>query len=232
MRLKRPLDKIHVTWPFGATSDDPRLEGVIHQGTDFRAMRGTPTYAGAGAVATPHNQPDGFGRYMRLGLGVVTLDGWDGSHLHGDTVLYYAHLSIETTHRTLMPEEVIGWTGGTGFVTADHLHLELRVDGIPYDPMLYMEVAMGWEEDRVRALVTAQHVRYQIERAERIEEQVDQMAAEIEDDLGRHEEMRLQMAAMLKEARQIRQELIDLRKGKAYELEGILGGAVPGVFGQ
>lgn len=42
MRLRAPLDQMIVTWPFGATSDDPRLAGVVHRGTDPRAAVGAP----------------------------------------------------------------------------------------------------------------------------------------------------------------------------------------------
>jgi hypothetical protein len=143
MQLKAPLDEMIVTWPFGATSDDPRLAGVVHRGVDLRAVVGTPVYAAADGAAVALDQYDvGFGQYMRLGLGVVTLDGWDGSHITGDTVVYYAHLSQRTASRPVTRGELIGWTGATGTVTAAHLHWEVRVDGMPVDPMLYVEGAM------------------------------------------------------------------------------------------
>jgi hypothetical protein len=143
MRLRAPLNEMTVTWAFGATSDDPRLAGVVHRGVDLRAAVGTPCRAAADGAAVALSQYDmGFGRYMRLGLGEVTLDGWDGSRLMGNVVVYYAHLIKRTPSQPVQRGAVIGWTGETGFCLGAHLHWEVRVDGMPVDPMLYVEGAM------------------------------------------------------------------------------------------
>lgn len=219
MRLKAPLDEMIVTWAFGATSDDPRLVGVIHRGTDLRAPVGTPFWSAADGAAVALDQyAVGYGQYMRLGLGVVTLDGWDGSHTTGDTTVYYAHLSRRTASRPVTRGELLGWTGATGNVTAAHLHLEVRVDGVPVDPMLYVEGMMEqWEEQRAKAGELATAVRWELEEAQRERERAADLRALAE---------RLEQSARVRLAR-----LISPTDGLAYGVEAALGLPVPGEWG-
>lgn len=150
MKLTPPLDEMIVTWPFGATSDDPRLAGIVHRGVDLRAVTGTPFVAAADAQLAQGNQYDmGFGLYARLGLGHVTLDGWDGSQITGNVVVYYAHLSETIPPQSVRCAQYVGRTGCSGFCLGDHLHWEVRVDGVPVDPMLYVEGMMTNLEDQL-----------------------------------------------------------------------------------
>ena len=52
------------------------------------------------------------------------------------TVLYYAHQSTTNVRvgQRVTAGTVIGKVGATGNVTGPHLHLEVRVGGIPTDP--------------------------------------------------------------------------------------------------
>lgn len=163
MRLHPPLDDLVITWPFGATS--PNVPGVMHRGVDLRAAIGTPVYAAADGAAVALSQHDqGFGRYVRLDLGRQTLDGWDGSRLAGDVVVYYAHLSEQIPSQPVTRGQMVGQTGNTGNSTGAHLHWEVRVDMVSVDPMLYVEGLMERLE-QVGELATA--LRWELEEAQR-----------------------------------------------------------------
>lgn len=220
MRLHAPLDDMFVTWPFGATSDDPRLAGVIHRGSDLRAPIGTPVYAGAdGAMVTLNQQDAGLGLYARLGLGVVTLDGWDGSHLTGNVIVRYGHLSHGCVSRPVARGEVIGWSGNTGNSLGAHLHLEVEVDGVFVDPMLYMEGLMDqWEQQRAAALAAATNHRW------RLEEHVVRA-------LKRADDLEAEAARLRASAWRELEAMVSAKDGSAYRVEVLLGGDAPTEWG-
>jgi murein DD-endopeptidase MepM/ murein hydrolase activator NlpD len=49
----------------------------------------------------------------------------------------YAHQSGVTVHvgETVHQGDVIGYVGATGWVSGPHLHFEVHVNGVPFDPM-------------------------------------------------------------------------------------------------
>ena len=99
--------------------------GRMHQGIDFPAAAGT--------------------RVGAAGVGVVSFAGWNSGG-YGYLVIvrhrlgfesWYAHLSRETSY---VGERVnggtrVGLVGSTGHSTGPHLHFEVRLNGIPIDPM-------------------------------------------------------------------------------------------------
>lgn len=94
-----------------------------HTGVDLAAPVGTPVVASAGGTVRAAGPS---GRYGNL----VVID-------HGGTSTYYAHLSEITVavDDVVAGGEVIGAVGATGNVTGAHLHFELRIGGVPHDPM-------------------------------------------------------------------------------------------------
>jgi len=94
-----------------------------HTGVDFAAPIGTPVVASAGGTVSTAGTA---GRYGNL----VVID-------HGGTSTYYAHLSsiAVTTGEVVVAGSRIGAVGATGNVTGPHLHFELRIGGVPHDPM-------------------------------------------------------------------------------------------------
>ena len=95
-----------------------------HLGTDFAAPTGTPARTvGDGVVAFAGVQ-NGYGN-------VVFVQHRD------NTETVYAHLSQLMVKRgdNVSQGQTIGLVGSTGWATGPHLHFEVRVNGVQYDPM-------------------------------------------------------------------------------------------------
>ena len=99
-----------------------------HSGLDIAAPYGTPIKACAsGTVTFSGNAGDGFGNYVII------------SHGNGVTTVY-AHCSqlLVSKGQTVRQGEVIAKVGSTGNSTGNHLHLEIRKNGVTYNPQNYV----------------------------------------------------------------------------------------------
>ncbi|MGY1829027.1 M23 family metallopeptidase [Geodermatophilus sp. SYSU D01180] len=113
--------------------------GALHAGVDLAAPRGTPVYAAAdGTVLTAACTSaycDRDGGLDVAGYGnLVEVD-------HGDGVTTrYGHLSAFTVRagQPVRAGTLLGYQGSTGNSTGVHLHLEVRVDGAPVDPVPWL----------------------------------------------------------------------------------------------
>ena len=97
-----------------------------HTGIDISAGTGTPIKAAASGVVVWTNPADGgpYGNNTLIDHG-------------GGLSTFYAHqnaFAVSAGDR-VSAGEVIGYVGSTGYATGPHLHFEVHVDGIPYDPM-------------------------------------------------------------------------------------------------
>lgn len=102
--------------------------GRAHTGVDIGAPKGTPIYAAAnGTVTYSGNRNDGYGYYIILsnGNGITT---------------YYAHCSelLVSAGQYVKQGQLIGKVGSTGNSTGNHLHFEIRVNGVAKDPLNYV----------------------------------------------------------------------------------------------
>jgi murein DD-endopeptidase MepM/ murein hydrolase activator NlpD len=98
-----------------------------HTGLDIATSTGTPIAAAAS--------------------GTVTFSGYKGSYgnmiviSHGNNVqTYYGHCSklYVSAGETVSQGQTIGAVGSTGNSTGPHLHLEVRVNGVAYNPQNYV----------------------------------------------------------------------------------------------
>lgn len=121
--LIRPISGT-ITSRFGASSN---IRSSAHTGLDISAPTGTAIKAAAS--------------------GTVTFAGWKGSYgymiviSHGNGVqTYYAHCSklYASVGQTVSQGETIAAVGSTGNSTGPHLHLEVRVNGVAYNPQNYV----------------------------------------------------------------------------------------------
>lgn len=100
----------------------------LHEGIDLSANTGVPiAAAGSGTVIAAGNSGDGYGNKVVInhGDGLVTLY----AHMNAYNVNVGAGVSGGTT---------IGTVGSTGNSTGPHLHFEVRVNGVVYDPLSYL----------------------------------------------------------------------------------------------
>ncbi len=104
--------------------------GTLHPGEDLACPVGTPVMAMSKGTVTSAGPDGGYGNK-------VAIQYWDG------TVSWYGHLSVIKTHvgATVMPGEVVGLSGNTGFSTGPHLHLEIHPhEGAPpIDPLPWLK---------------------------------------------------------------------------------------------
>lgn len=115
-----------VSDPFGT----PRGAGRIHEGIDLDlwGMPNSPIFAScSGTVVRTEWWTYSYGYHIVIDCG----DGW--------TTLY-AHLSrIDVSVGQYVAQgAVIGLSGLTGYTTGEHLHFEIRYNGAPVDPELYI----------------------------------------------------------------------------------------------
>ncbi|HVM16330.1 MAG TPA: M23 family metallopeptidase [Gaiellaceae bacterium] len=107
--------------------------GRMHHGIDIGMLSKLGVVAAAQGVVTHTGWLRGYEGYGK----VILVDHGDGR----ETV--YSHLSrIRVAPGALVDAGAwIGNAGCTGSCTGTHLHFELRLDGVPVDPMPYFDPA-------------------------------------------------------------------------------------------
>lgn len=121
-----PSSNTSITSKFGWRTHPLTRKPNNHTGIDIAAPGGTPVYAvQGGVVITSSYAPSSYGEYVVV------------SHGNGRTTLY-AHM--QRGSRTVKEGDVVsqgqtlGKVGMTGSATGNHLHLELKVNGVRQDP--------------------------------------------------------------------------------------------------
>ena len=121
--LIKPVSGI-ISSRFGARSN---IRVSSHTGLDIATSTGTPVKAAAS--------------------GTVTFSGWKGSYgyllviTHSNGVqTYYGHCQklYVSTGQTVSQGQTIAAVGSTGNSTGPHLHFEIRVNGVAYNPQNYL----------------------------------------------------------------------------------------------
>ncbi|MEK7607560.1 MAG: M23 family metallopeptidase [Patescibacteria group bacterium] len=101
---------------------------IAHKGVDFRAVEGIPVLA--------------------MNRGVVRIARWGRNY--GNTIVvdhglglqtFYMHLSkIKVNEGELvLPKQIIGLSGQTGYAEKSHLHITVRINDISIDPVKFIE---------------------------------------------------------------------------------------------
>jgi murein DD-endopeptidase MepM/ murein hydrolase activator NlpD len=110
-----------VTSPFGWRW------GRMHEGIDIGASSGTPIRAAAAGTVIYAGWLGGYGNLTVIDHGgaVATAYGHQSGFAAGNGA-YVAQ------------GQVIGYVGNTGHSTGPHLHFEVRINGVPQDPLGYL----------------------------------------------------------------------------------------------
>ncbi|HIX17574.1 MAG TPA: peptidoglycan DD-metalloendopeptidase family protein [Candidatus Gemmiger faecavium] len=104
-----------------------------HGGTDFAAPGGTEIHAMADGVVTNATYHYSYGYYVMI---------YHGKADDGNTyATLYAHMNSQpkvSVGQTVSKGELIGYVGTTGNSTGNHLHLEMRVNGVRVSVLPYI----------------------------------------------------------------------------------------------
>jgi murein DD-endopeptidase MepM/ murein hydrolase activator NlpD/endonuclease/exonuclease/phosphatase family metal-dependent hydrolase len=125
-------DGFGITARFGECSS---LWSSCHTGTDFDTAAGVPVSAAAAGVVTSVGWGGAYGNLIQI------------THPSG-VQTWYAHLSATSVQAgdQVQAGTVIGAVGATGNTTGAHLHLEVRVDDRPVDPLAWLQQRVGQDQ--------------------------------------------------------------------------------------
>jgi len=136
--LLMPVNHASLTQPFGCTTLE--IEpwsaacpgGHFHSGIDLAAPIDTPVHAATAGVVTMQRERGGYGLYI-----VVARDP--------QLSTLYAHLDwpLVQPGDVVAAGQPIALMGSTGNSTGPHLHFEVRIAGIPVDPLPLLESKGG-----------------------------------------------------------------------------------------
>jgi murein DD-endopeptidase MepM/ murein hydrolase activator NlpD len=134
------------------TGYEPPIHGVIttlfggstpfqafHTGLDIAGPDGTPVHAAAGGLviyaglAVP-GQPT-----MSYGNCVVIMHNAHTVTIYGHMQLGLHDLQVRVGE-VVSQGQVIGFEGATGWATGPHVHFEMRINNVAFDPLLLLNV--------------------------------------------------------------------------------------------
>ncbi len=119
----KPISGV-ITSRFGSRES---IRSSAHRGLDIAAPTGTPIKAAASGTVVSAGYSGSYGKMMLIshGNGVQTLYG------------HCSQLNV-SAGQTVTQGQIIGKVGTTGHVTGPHLHLEVRINGVLYNPQNYV----------------------------------------------------------------------------------------------
>lgn len=121
-----PVRYAGISSPFGNRYHPVLRRYILHTGVDLVAKY-VPLRAAKAGVVTFAGNMSGYGKIIIINHG----NGYETR---------YAHLSVISTNvgEHVNQGDLIGKTGNSGRTTGAHLHFEIRVNGVPKNPMKYI----------------------------------------------------------------------------------------------
>ncbi|KIC22623.1 M23 family metallopeptidase [Leisingera sp. ANG-Vp] len=124
------LGQVRQTSGFGYRRDPKSGGRRLHKGSDFAGRTGTDIFATADGVVTHAGWQSGYGRLVTI------------RHAFGIETRYAHNSKIRVTEgQRVSRGDHIADMGNTGRSTGTHLHYEVRVNGQPVNPMIYIKAA-------------------------------------------------------------------------------------------
>ena len=116
-----------VTSTFGGRKSPGGIGSTNHKGLDIANSRGTAIYAADGGTVTYAGWMGGYGYTVKI------------SHHNGYETIY-AHNSslLVSVGKTVHKGQQIAKMGSTGNSTGSHCHFEIRLNGVPQNPLNYI----------------------------------------------------------------------------------------------
>lgn len=127
-----PVINGRITSEFGSRIHPISNQLTFHAGIDIAADKGTPIYSAFD------------GKVL-----VSDYDEWNGNFLkiqhEDDLMTVYCHCDSLNVKKgdVIRAGEVIGYVGSTGSSTGPHLHFELRIDNVSYNPQIALSEAQN-----------------------------------------------------------------------------------------
>jgi murein DD-endopeptidase MepM/ murein hydrolase activator NlpD len=123
----RPVSIGRYSSPFGYRYDPINGRALLHAGVDIAAPWGTAVRAPADGVVSYVGFEGGYGNLVAIdhGYGLTT------RFAHNSRILVHQGQAVKRW-------ETISVVGSTGHSTGAHVHYEVRLHGIPVDPMNYI----------------------------------------------------------------------------------------------
>ncbi|MGC2164959.1 MAG: M23 family metallopeptidase [Gallionella sp.] len=123
-----PVDGGWYSSNFGWRIDPFTGANAMHEGVDFMVPEGTPIHASAGGVVAFASTHPQYGNMVEIDHG-------------NDIVTRYAHCSksLVKVGQVVRRGEKIAEVGSTGRSTGNHLHFEIRYQGIAQNPVRFLQ---------------------------------------------------------------------------------------------
>jgi murein DD-endopeptidase MepM/ murein hydrolase activator NlpD len=136
--LLLPVKGSTITQPFGCTTLEIEPWSAecaghhFHSGIDLAGPLGTPIYASTAGTVTVRRERGGYGLYILL-----TRDS--------QLSTLYGHLDwpLVQAGDVVAAGQAIALMGSTGNSTGPHLHFEVRIAGVPVDPLPLLKNLKG-----------------------------------------------------------------------------------------
>lgn len=127
-KISNPLPNGKISSPFGFRKDPISGKYGFHAGLDIAAPEGSRIAAAYNGTVKKVGEDDKAGKYVLL------------EHSDGLTT-FYCHCSevLVVEGENIRAGETIAKVGSTGYSTGPHLHFEIRIGNIKYNPILVLE---------------------------------------------------------------------------------------------
>jgi murein DD-endopeptidase MepM/ murein hydrolase activator NlpD len=129
--------QVPISSGFGDRAAPCRGCSTVHMGLDLVPGAGAAIFAMADGVVVEHSENTTFGNY------VVIQHQIDGETVYSG----YAHMQTASSPLAvgdpIKVGDFIGLVGSTGTSTGNHLHFEIKLNGVNVDPFAYLQAVVN-----------------------------------------------------------------------------------------